>query len=222
MSSVYLRELHWHCISIADRRKTVDQLLASTVGRRYRLGDEYVIIKPALLTVLTEIILAASNIKKLINPDTERRGMTKAAHDYLLQRAQSLSSIVAGLPISEIHSAKTRNALEHFDRELDKYIRQMTRQKGANHKVALLNVTLSSRNALNRLDFGDGNLDPESILFLRGYIVDTSTFIAFDEEINIGQLCFEAELIEKRVRQLGGDDPEAGQIIPLPQLEKDR
>lgn len=219
LTKVYLGELHWHCTIITDRWSAVDQLLTSSVPNRYGLGpDGYMLIQPALLALLTEIILAASNIKKLIKPATERGGTTTAANDYLIQRARYMSDMMVGLSISEIYNAKTRNALEHFDGELDKYCRKVLREKSAPHKLGLLNVILSNRNSLRRVEIGGQKIQLDDILFLRAYIVDTTTFIAFGEEVNIGQIYSEAKSIQERLNEVLGDNAQDGRLLVLPQV----
>lgn len=209
LSRLYMVDIHWNCGTIKRHFEGIEAWLArDQVGYSLAEPDGFVLLDPEFQRSLITIIMAASSIRSLIRPSTQRsKSETNAAYQYRLERFRILQSALDGIDISEIYNTGVRNALEHFDEKLDELIRTVQREPESEYRSKAYNTTFSDELLLQRNI--PGLRYP--LTHIRTYSAKSGEFIVFNQRINIRKLAKEAELIQQRIAERFGVQEDSGQ-----------
>lgn len=215
LHTLYYKEALWNCRQIEEAFERITTTIQQNDKQRREettLGgefdpDTYMIGAPEIQRDLVLIVIAASNVRKIIKPDTQRRsGETKAMQEVRQARYARFQPLLDGLDISEMYERDVRNALEHLDGELDEEVRAYERDGQSKHNGVVHNMGLGR----------DGLFDPpEGMLYLRAYLIKEQVFISSNHRLRIGKIAREARLIRERIEERTGVNGDAGSISPL-------
>ncbi len=183
LATVYLSELYSLAFFI---KKKCQSLFNNTKSEND--GNYYIFAKPEIINDISSILTDAANLKKLItSPYAQKKGEKEINFKFRKARAAFLMSLLNDVGINEILNVKIRNTLEHFEEYLDNANIDITFNDGKGFDVAICNIALSSRLAMQ------GNIYP-----LRFYIADEKIYHNFEWQVDIGLIHDEAcNIIEK-------------------------
>jgi hypothetical protein len=154
------------------------------------------------------VLVAAANIKKLIQTPTKRgNGEPKKVYELRQNRAKVLAAMLDGLDLEEILNTKVRNSLEHFDEYLDEVNTNLSVGKPVPAPWAGYNMVLSHWEATN-----------PRVYPIRIYIAAEQKYYNMMYEIDLGKLRGQASSIIERLHSLGllHSAPEPGGLmVPL-------
>lgn len=201
------REIFWNCQIVDDSYKIILDRVEAKI-QRLEPGENYVDVDPIVHREAGNIVLAASNIRKMIFPDSNRKkGEALKAYQFRTERGNILQDLLVGLSLSEIHNRKVRNSLEHIDTDLDDRLKKFREKSNDRPSMALHNIILNSRSWIRNFS---------SAAHFRTYIADEHIFNVLGEEINLQTINDEVQQISQRVKAHLGDKLMEGMFIVFP------
>lgn len=142
--SLYIHELWWLANGI---REKTERLFSKA-----KVPDEGNTIQasPELHSLIASVLSDAANIKKLlVTPNGKLNGESGRQFRLRRARAKALYSLLDGIQLAELLTAKVRNTLEHFDEYLDRANIAITEARNPPSPVAAYNMVLSRWEAFN-------------------------------------------------------------------------
>lgn len=163
----------------------------------------YLKISPDVHNNISQILLNAANIKKLIEtPGVRLSRESRAQHRQRMERCSALRGLLDGVELSTILETKVRNTIEHFDEYLDRASLQIAQNPPA--PMAGYNMAISHWAVTNP------RLYP-----LKIYVAEERTFHNLSYSISLDALRNEALAILEKLLASGalGNAEEPGGLM---------